>query len=519
MEWLQRLRTAYEGAAVKRVLATGLFGPVVLALPLAAGLAAQPITGMSAQEPDPAVSAAMTGGAEAVAGEDLGSAGLDLADIVALALASNPALHAIEERRNEVAGGVNEARAEAFPQLSMTSGWSRSRNPSLLNSPDFEEFLGSFPEGSFVPGEQELYGVGLQVSQPLFTWGKIPAAVDLARLVVDATEAQIRSARLDAGLRAATAYYELLAARASLATIEAQRQARRAALDVVAARYELGDATRLELLQAQAALAELAPLVLRAKGRAEIATIDLRTLLVLEDDPVLVEQSLGGPLADTPSVDLAFGLALDRRPELADLRLQREALARQQTVSLADGKPQLEFNGSYGRTVRLIDNLDDSLFADWAVAVGLRWDFFDGGRRKGQVAQLESRREQLRWQLEDLADQVELQVEQALANLRTASSQLEAAEISADASAEASRVARESYQEGLALQADWLAAQEREILAEVFRVRAYYEAYVAAAQLARAMGLQPDEPWTGLTPTSPQDSDPTGDETFRKESG
>ena len=36
-------------------------------------------------------------------------------------------------------------------------------------------------EGSFVPGEQELYGVSLELSQPLFTWGKVSAAVDLAQ--------------------------------------------------------------------------------------------------------------------------------------------------------------------------------------------------------------------------------------------------------------------------------------------------------------------------------------------------
>lgn len=510
--WRQRPRISCRAGGVKRALAVGLFALSVPSEPLTACLGMEPVAGRatSISECFPTESASTKVGTEVVSPASLAPAGLDMAAVVTLALTRNPSLRAVEERRNEVAGGVSEARAEAFPQLAVVSRWSRSRNPSLLNSPDFEQFVGSFPEGSFVPGEQELYGVSLELSQPLITWGKIPAAVDLARLVVDATDAQIRTARLDLGLHAAAAYYEMLAARGSLATFKAQEQARRASLAVVEARYELGDATQLELLQAQAVLAELRPLIHQAEGRSEIAAIDLRTMLVLVDDPALVDEPSGGPLADTPSVELAFGLALDHRPELADLRLQREALGRQQTVRLADGKPQVELNGAYGRTVRLVENLDDALFADWDVAVGLRWDFFDGGRRRGQVAQLESRREQLRWQLENLVDQVELQVEQAIANYRTARSRLEAAESSADASSEASRVARESYQEGLALQADWLAAQEREVQAEVLRVQTYYDARVAAARLARVMGLLPNEPWTSRTSTDPKGSEPTG---------
>ena len=53
-------------------------------------------------------------------------------------------------------------------------------------------------------------------------------------------------------------------------------------------------------------------------------------------------------------------------------------------------------------------------------------------------------------------------------------------------------MARESYQEGVALQADWLTAQERDIQAEFFLVRSYYDARISAARLGRAVGLQPD---------------------------
>ena len=47
-----------------------------------------------------------------------------------------------------------------------------------------------------------------------------------------------------------------------------------------------------------------------------------------------------------------------------------------------DGLPQIDLTGMYGHTVRLFDDIDDSRFKDWAVAIGMRWEFFDGGRRR-----------------------------------------------------------------------------------------------------------------------------------------
>jgi outer membrane protein TolC len=129
------------------------------------------------------------------------------------------------------------------------------------------------------------------------------------------------------------------------------------------------------------------------------------------------------------------------------------------------------------------------------VAVGLRWEFFTGGRVKAQVAGLESQKQQVAWQLEALFNQVEQEVEAAITEYSAALSQLESAEISAQAAREASRVARESYEEGVALQTDWLTAQEREISAEVVRVQSYYGARTSVARLARAVGLQADEAW------------------------
>ncbi|HEX2252164.1 MAG TPA: TolC family protein, partial [Thermoanaerobaculia bacterium] len=244
------------------------------ALVLVAALAAGPAPVM-AQEPTP------VSGAPVV---------IDLERAVGLALAQNPALAAVEERRTEVAAQVREVEADAWPQLAGTSSYAVSRNPSLLNSPDFEDIISQFPEGDFRPGEQSLYSAGVEFSQPIYTFGKIGAAIELARVAVEATDAQIAAARLDVALDAAETYYDVLASREALAVGRVQTEVRRQALQVVEAQYEIGEATRLELLRAQAALAEVEPTVVQLAGDVEVAESRLRRALGLPAGaPIVVE--------------------------------------------------------------------------------------------------------------------------------------------------------------------------------------------------------------------------------------
>ncbi len=423
---------------------------------------------------------------------------LDLQRVVELALDRNPGLQAEIERLREVEQGIREAKAEAWPQVDLVSSWSRSRNPALLNSPDFDDIIQQFPD--FEPGEQELWSLSLELKQILYSSGKVKAGIELAGLVVEVTGARIEAARLDAAEAAAVDYYELLAAESALETVAIQQQARRESLAVAEARYELGEATRLELLRARTALAQVEPAAARIRGRAAVARSRLRQSLGLAPGAELgvgnAEIHAAEPAVELPLLEALMEIARSRRPELEDLHLQVDALERQRVVVLADARPQLDLSGAYGRQVRLLENLDDPLYADWRLAVSMSWSLFDGGRRKSQAAQLDSRRDQLRFRLADLESRIASEIEEALAAARTAGERWRAAEVAAETAGEATRIARDSYQQGVALQADLLDAQEQEIQAELVLIESFYDARIEAARLRRAAGLLPTEAWT-----------------------
>jgi len=422
---------------------------------------------------------------------------LDLARAVETTLRANPGLLSVEEIRSQVAGGIREARADAFPQLTLSSSWGQSRSPSFLNSSDFDEILGQFPGGSFEPSTQELSRAVVELKQPVWTFGKIRAAIDLAKIVGEATDAQIRTARLDAAFSTAEAYYRVQAAREGLATIESEREYRSRDLARIEDLLEIGEATQLEQLRAFSALAAVDPEVARRRGQVTIAEMRLRQLLDLPTDEPLELEPSSATLPAPPEIDRLVAAAAGR-PEIEDLVHQEDAYEVQQQITRADGLPRIDLSGYWGREVRLVTNLADPLYSSWAAALELSWPFFDGGRRRGQIAQFESQRRQIALRRAELEASIRLETDQARTNYATALSRAASAEIFAQAAAEAERVARATYEEGVATQTDLLDAQRNAVIAQVSAIEARYEALVEASRLSRAVGLLPTEPWSTL---------------------
>jgi len=422
---------------------------------------------------------------------------LDLARAVETTLRANPGLLSVEEIRSQVAGGIREARADAFPQLTLSSSWGQSRSPSFLNSSDFDEILDQFPGGSFEPSTQELSRAVVELKQPVWTFGKIRAAIDLAKIVGEATDAQIRTARLDAAFSTAEAYYRVQAAREGLATIESEREFRSRDLARIEDLLEIGEATQLEQLRAFSALAAVDPEVARRRGQVTIAEMRLRQLLDLPTDEPLELEPSSATLPAPPEIDRLVAAAA-ARPEIEDLVHQEDAYEVQQQITRADGLPRIDLSGYWGREVRLVTNLADPLYSSWAAALELSWPFFDGGRRRGQIEQFESQRRQTALRRAELEAAVRLETDQAWTNYATALSRAASAKVFAQAAAEAERVARATYEEGVATQTDLLDAQRNAVIAQVSAIEARYEALVEASRLSRAVGLLPTEPWSTL---------------------
>src|SRR5947207_15899940 len=69
---------------------------------------------------------------------------LSRAEAVAQALAANPQVKQSEQQVALLEGRIMEARADALPEITWNTTAMRSRDPGLLNSPNFDKFPPEF---------------------------------------------------------------------------------------------------------------------------------------------------------------------------------------------------------------------------------------------------------------------------------------------------------------------------------------------------------------------------------------
>jgi len=420
---------------------------------------------------------------------------LSMQEAIQVALQRNALHQAVVEKRHEVAGGITEARSAAFPRITFKGSYSETRSPSLLNSKDFEDFVSQFPDGSFEPQVQPLHNFTVEVNQALFTWGRVKSAIELADILANQTEYSISGSGLQTAHLAAEAYLACLMTEEALEVEEGERAILQDAFELVQVRTELGQATRLDLLRAKSALAEIEPNILQKRSDVQLARRNLAQILNRTN---LGNTELTGTefqLEKAPNLDELYQIGLRTRPDLKELNIQQSSLEKQRKIQKSVGLPNLEFNGAYGRETLYFDNVTDPRYNSWRASIDLSWTLFDGFEKRGKLAQYTSQIRQVQLQEEQLNRTIQYEIEEALLNYQTDLQKLDVTQIHLETALEAVRVAEASYREGVALQNDWLDAQQEARKSRLNLVLAQFKAKQSRLRLARALGLQPLTPF------------------------
>ena len=139
---------------------------------------------------------------------------LDLAGALARARDENPNLRAAKARVEERRALITSTRADALPQLTLVGDFTRLRDVSILNSgfADLAPALG-FPINSLV-GTRGVYTSQANLTQPLFYWGKLGTAFDIAQMGEKEASYGFSTAELDVLHGVARAYLGVLSAQA-----------------------------------------------------------------------------------------------------------------------------------------------------------------------------------------------------------------------------------------------------------------------------------------------------------------
>jgi outer membrane protein TolC len=395
------------------------------------------------------------------------------------ALAHNPDAQLARQRIAAAEAGLEQANAAFWPRLQFQSSYTRTDNPMLsfgniLNQRVYSTSL-NFND---VPDTDDLNARGL-LTMPLYTGGRNKAGRQAAKASAEAARQDREATQNALGFEVTRAFHTILKTREFIRAAEAAVNSFQTNVAIAQKRLEGGTLLRAEVLDLAVRLSQAREDLVRANNANALANRSLRNLLGIEEGDFEISDS--APVAAVPgSSDFS------RRPELAAAR-QRERAAEEQARGAKGGYlPRLSAFGSldydYGWK---FENGAGSYTAGGV----LQWDIWDGNLTRAKVnealANLESAREEQR----KIRLAIDLEVEQARLDLKSASERLAVTQQAVSQAAESAELTRARFQQGAALATQLMDSETALVSARVRRAEAEADEHIAIAALRKAVGL------------------------------
>jgi len=406
------------------------------------------------------------------------------AELTTLALERNLQLRAAALDLAIARAALAQVRAARQPQVSLQSSYVSLHQPGTTLT--FPNPFGPTPPQLTVtipPPEPNQFQLRLLAQYPLYTGGRLEAQLSLAEANVRGAQAALERTRQQVLAQVQQAYLGWLLSRETVAAARRGLAQAEESLRVAQARFQAGTSPRFDVLQAEVAVASARQNLLRAETGVRNAAAQLAALL---DLPLDTSFEPADPLEPRPVTGtLAEGItrALERRPELVELRARAEAARAAVEIARSGGRPNLTLAANYDLTGPL-----SQIQGTWSVTLAATLQLYDGGITRERVREAELRLEQLRVVEAQLRARIELEVRQAWFALEQSGAALATAEKAVEQAREAARVAAVRFEAGVGTALELLSAQAQLAQAELSLAQARFEQNLAWLQWLLATG-------------------------------
>jgi len=327
--------------------------------------------------------------------------------------------------------------------------------------------------------------IGITASLLLYDFGRSEFLKEAAKETVLATRQTLRSVEQSVLLTAVQTYMDVIRNREFVSlrrnNLRLLTEELRAARD----RFEVGEVTRTDVAQAEAAVA-------LARSGLAVAEGDLaRAIEAFREAVGRPPGDLRTP-ADLPNlgddVPAAKAVAVRRHPDI--LQAQRDVAAAELNIRAAAAakRPSLNLTGRLGATGDLGNSDNDLSGQSGSVGLELRGPIYQGGRLSSLERQARAQRDQRRAQLHLAGLQVERNVGDAFANLRAARAARSANREAVTAAQIAFEGTREEARLGARTTLDVLNAEQELLDSEANLISASAEVVIASYSVLAAIG-------------------------------
>jgi multidrug efflux system outer membrane protein len=373
---------------------------------------------------------------------------------------------------NEFRAQYGIARADFFPQISLSAEGGRTKN-----------VLGSV--GSFTFNTLQATA---DLSWELDFWGRIRRSTEAARNDLLAERENQRAVVLTLVSDVAATYLQLrqldLALEISQRTLAANRETFRLARR----RFDQGVISELDVRQFEAEVASPAASVAQLEGLITQAENQLSVLIGRNPGHIPRGRPLTEVLGETKIPDVVPSSLLRMRPDVRRAEAELHAATARIGAAKADLFPIPFVTGSYGTNSRNADDLFTQNTEIYQIFGGVSMPLFTAGRVGKRVDVARARAEQARYLYEQTVLTALREVEDALAGVRASRNQVAAQQTQVDALRRALRLAEMRYQSGASSYLDLLDAQRSLFGAELSLAQVEGQQATASVTLYRALG-------------------------------
>ncbi len=415
---------------------------------------------------------------------------LTLEDSIKLALEQNPFYLAEKAKEDQASYLVREAVSSFFPALNAQGMHILDKKVMTIDMPSF---VPGMPPQKIKLDFTRNYQFSLSFSLPLSAGGRLVSGYKQANYNLMSTKEAIRQSMQETVFNVKKAFYGYLLTKKFVEVSEEAVGLAEKHWKNVKSLYDVGMASKFDLLRSEVQVANLKPQLIRAKNGLSTAELGLKTLLGLDlKQPIEVKGELSYKEFEA-NVDADVAQALANRPEMNQLKFQQQMAAEMLKMARGAYLPTLAIGGAYNYWGNRFKFTKDSWESYYSVNLVLDIPLFNGFVNSAKVGESKAMLRQLDYSRKGLSEMVKFEVQEAILSLQQAKESLLSQEKNVEQAQEAVRIADLNYGEGLATNLDVSFAQMALTQAKTNYSQALYDYALALAQLEKAIGAGGDK--------------------------
>jgi outer membrane protein len=403
---------------------------------------------------------------------------------IALDKNRNLEISELEVKKAEIA--MKESWASFYPTLSLQSSYTR-----LLSVPQFEMPIGGGEVQYISLGYPDNFRNSLEVTFPVFTFGKRFAAKEISERAKDIQVFQHETDRINLIKDLITIYYGVVVAKEGLGIAESAVERSEDHLRTARIQYRQGRVTKLDLLSAETEFNRSKTELLNANNGLDQAKSALNMMLGFPLDTIIDVEGKVRVEIDTFELDSLNNFALDMRPEVKSMEMLNQAANLGQKLQYFSLLPDIVFIGSfsYDKPIGFLNEWDNDMSATIAVS----WPIFQGFSRTNAIKKNRLTIEQALIREEIVKEGIRMEVENLLLTYRLNKQKLILSEEQLKRAKEAYDMADKQYKAGYISALDYKDIELGFRSAEFARLNAQYNLIVSKEQIKIATMMDKEE--------------------------